>query len=69
MSWARAVSEFAAVIMLVGFFPMIAPGLIWSRWQSEGLMAAMAVAVLLIIVCLAVFIGLRYLRGRLFAER
>ncbi len=69
MSWARAVSEFTAVIMLVGFFPMIAPGLIWSRWQSGGLMAAMAVAVLLIIVCLAVFIGLRYLGRKLFAER
>jgi molybdate/tungstate transport system permease protein len=68
MSWARAVSEFSAVIMLVGFFPMIAPGLIWSRWQSEGLMAAMAVSVLLIVVCLAVFVGLRHARGRFFAE-
>lgn len=66
MTWARAISEFSAVILLVGFFPMIAPGLIWSRFFSTGLAAAMAVAVVLLLVVLPTFIVLRYLRGRLF---
>ncbi len=69
MSWARAVSEFAAVIMLVGFFPMIAPGLIWtSFFGTGGVEAAMAVSVVFLVVIFAIFILLRYLRGRLFAE-
>lgn len=66
MSWARAISEFSAVVMLVGFFPMIAPGLIWSRFQSTGLESAMSVAVILLLVVLPTFMILRYLGGRLF---
>ncbi len=68
MSWARAISEFAAVIMLVGFFPMIAPGMIWNRFYSLGLYEGMRVAVILLLITLSVFIGLKYLRGRLYAE-
>lgn len=66
MSWARAISEFAAVIMLVGFFPMIAPGMIWSRFYSLGLYEGMRVAVVLLLFTLLVFMGLKYLRGRIF---
>ncbi len=66
MSWARAISEFSAIIMLVGFYPMIAPGLIWSRFYGENLMSAMAVAVVLLLVVLPTFIILRYFRGKLF---
>lgn len=66
MCWARAISEFSAVILLVGFFPMIAPGLIWSKFFSTGLGAAMGVAVLLLLIVLPIFIILRHLRGRLF---
>lgn len=68
MSWARAISEFAAVIMFVGFFPMIAPGLIWDKFYSSGLYAGMAVAVVLLLVTLSAFIIMKYLRRRLFAE-
>jgi len=68
MSWARAISEFAAVIMLVGFFPMIAPGMIWSRFYSLGLYEGMRVAVILLLITLSVFVGLKYLQGRLYAE-
>lgn len=66
MSWARAVSEFSAVIMLVGFYPMISPGLIWSRFYGENLMSAMAVAVVLLLVVLPTFVILRALGGRVF---
>lgn len=68
MSWARAISEFAAVIMLVGFFPMVAPGMIWSRFYSQGLYEGMRVAVILLLITLSVFVGLKYLQGRLYAE-
>lgn len=66
MSWARAISEFSAVVLFVGFYPMIAPGLIWSRFYETGLTSAMAVAVVLLIVVLPTFITLRYVRERLF---
>jgi len=69
MSWARAISEFAAVIMLVGFFPMVAPGMIWSRFYSLGLYEGMRVAVILLLITLSVFVGLKYLQGRLYAEQ
>ena len=68
MSWARAISEFAAVIMLVGFFPMIAPGMIWNRFYSQELYEGMRVAVILLLITLSVFVGLKYLQRRLYAE-
>lgn len=68
MSWARAISEFAAVIMLVGFFPMVAPGMIWSRFYSQGLYEGMRVAVILLLITLSVFVGLKYLQRRLYAK-
>ncbi len=65
MSWARAISEFTAVIMLVGFYPMIAPGLMWKKFYTGGLPAAIPIAVILIIICLAVFFVLRHIQARL----
>jgi len=58
MSWARAISEFGAVIILV-YFPMIAPTLIYDRFTSFGLADSRPIAVLLVLVCLVVFIVLR----------
>lgn len=66
MSWARAISEFSAVIILVTFYPMIAPGLIWSELYSKGLIPALAVAVVLLSVLLPCFVILRYFRKRFF---
>lgn len=65
MSWARAISEFSAIVLFVGFFPMIAPGLIWSRFYESGLSGALAVAFVLLIVILPIFIALRYIGGNL----
>ena len=65
MSWARAISEFTAVIMLVGFYPMIAPGLMWKKFYTGGLPAAIPIAVILIIICLVVFFVLRHIQARL----
>ncbi len=58
MMWARGISEFGAVIILA-YHPMIAPTLIFERFETYGLTYSRPVAVLLIILCLLVFIGLR----------
>ncbi len=58
MAWARGISEFGAVIM-IAFYPMIAPILIFYRFTTHGLKGSQPVAVLLILICFVVFIFLR----------
>jgi len=58
MAWARGISEFGAVIM-IAFYPMIAPILIFYRFTTHGLKASQPIAVLLILICFVVFITLR----------
>jgi molybdate/tungstate transport system permease protein len=58
MMWARGISEFGAVIILA-YHPMIAPVLVYERFETYGLDYARPVAVLLIIVSVLVFIVLR----------
>lgn len=58
MAWARGISEFGAVIM-IAFYPMIAPVLIYYRFTTHGLEGSQPVAVLLILVCFTIFIILR----------
>jgi molybdate/tungstate transport system permease protein len=60
MMWARGIAEFGAVIVLA-YHPMIAPVLIWERLENYGLKYASPVAVILILLCLLVFSGLRWL--------
>jgi len=60
MTWARAISEFGAVIILA-YHPMIAPTLIYERFTAYGMMYAVPVSIILIIICLMVFIILRLL--------
>ena len=60
MMWARGISEFGAVLILA-YHPMVAPVLVYERFETYGLDYALPVAVLLIIVSLIVFIGLRML--------
>jgi molybdate/tungstate transport system permease protein len=63
MMWARGISEFGAVVILA-YHPMVSPILIWERFESYGLKYARPVAVLLIIICLFIFAGLRFLAAR-----
>ena len=63
VSWARGISEFGAVVV-IAYYPMIAPTLIYERYLSQGLSAAMPVAAILILLSLAVFVALRVLVGR-----
>jgi len=60
MMWARGISEFGAIIILA-YHPMIAPTLIFERFESYGLAYSQPVAVLLIILCLLIFVTLRTL--------
>ena len=58
MCIARAISEFGAVV-IVAYHPMVAPVLIYERFEAYGLKYSQPVAVLLIIVCLILFFILR----------
>jgi molybdate/tungstate transport system permease protein len=60
MMWARGISEFGAVI-IIAYHPMIAPVLVYEKFETYGLNYARPVAVLLILICLIVFIALRLL--------
>lgn len=58
MAWARAVSEFGAVVV-IAYFPKIIPTLIYEKNLYSGLAASLPVAALLIIVCVVIFVALR----------
>ena len=64
MMWARGISEFGAVIILV-YHPMTAPVVIYERFMAYGLKYAKPVAVLLVIICLILFAVLRGLNQRM----
>lgn len=66
IAWARSISEFSAIVLFVGYWPTIAPGLIWTRFHSQGLDRAMSIAVVLLMIVLPIFVLLRHLRGKLF---
>jgi len=63
MMWARGLSEFGAVVILA-YHPMIAPVLIYERFESFGLNYARPVATLIILISLFVFITLRLVGRR-----
>jgi molybdate/tungstate transport system permease protein len=63
MMWARGISEFGAVIILA-YHPMIAPVLVYERFETYGLNYARPIAVLLILVSVLVFILLRTIAFR-----
>lgn len=60
MTWARAISEFGAVV-IIAYYPMIGPTLIYERYISYGLSASRPIAVLLILITLTIFIVIRIL--------
>ncbi len=60
LMWARGISEFGAVI-IIAYYPMTTPVLVYQRLNDFGLSYARAAAVLLVLVCVAVFAFLRFL--------
>ncbi len=63
LMWARGISEFGAVVILA-YHPMIAPVLVYERFETYGLNYARPIAVLLILVSVLVFIILRTIAYR-----
>jgi molybdate/tungstate transport system permease protein len=63
MCSARAISEFGAVV-IVAYHPMIAPVMLYERFEAYGLKYSQPVAVWLVSICLALFLILRILTLR-----
>lgn len=60
MMWARGISEFGAVI-IIAYYPMTTPVLVFQRFNDYGLPYAQSAAVLLIVICMILFVVLRLL--------
>jgi len=60
MCWARAIGGFGAIV-IIAYFPTTVPLLIFRRFVDFGLTEAMAVTVLLILVCAVFFLIVRLL--------
>jgi molybdate/tungstate transport system permease protein len=58
VTWARAISEFGAVIILA-YHPMIAPTLIYERFTTYGMKYAVPANIILIVISIIIFIVLR----------
>ena len=63
LMWARGLSEFGAVVILA-YHPMVAPVLLYERFESYGLSYARPVAALMILITLGAFAALRLSAGR-----
>jgi molybdate/tungstate transport system permease protein len=63
MMWARGISEFGAVVILT-YYPMTAPTLIYQQFESYGLTKAIPTAAILIITCAVIFIAIRIIMHR-----
>jgi molybdate/tungstate transport system permease protein len=60
--WARAVSEFGAIVILT-YNPKVVSVLSYDRFTSYGLDAALPVAAVLVILALVPLLALRSLRA------
>lgn len=63
MMFSRGLSEFGAVV-IIAYYPMVTPVLIWDRFNAFGLKYARPVAALFILVCLVFFILLRVIANK-----
>jgi molybdate/tungstate transport system permease protein len=63
MMFSRGLSEFGAVV-IIAYYPMVTPVLIWDRFNAFGLKYARPVAALFILVCLVFFVILRVLANK-----
>ena len=63
LTWARAISEFGAVI-IIAYHPMTAPVLIYERFETQGLRASTPLAAILLFFTILIFVILRMLVER-----
>ena len=67
IAWGRGVSEFAAVVM-IAYHPMVIPTLIYQRFSTGGLYVATAVAFVMVLFSLGLFIGIRLIGNRVIGD-
>ena len=63
LMWGRGISEFGAVI-IIAYHPMTTPILVFERFNDYGLAYARSVAVVLILICVSLFVVLRFITRR-----
>jgi molybdate/tungstate transport system permease protein len=63
MMWARSISEFGSIVILV-YNPKVASVLIYDRFSSFGLSQSLPIAVILIWISLLLFFFMRTIQGR-----
>ena len=56
--WARGLGEFGAVV-IIAYYPMVTPVLIYDRYTSFGLKYSAPVAAVMIIVSIFIFMIIR----------
>ncbi|RKX67770.1 molybdenum ABC transporter permease [candidate division TA06 bacterium] len=64
MSWARAISEFGAIIILA-YHPMVAPVLVYERFTTYGLSYSKPIVFLITIISLVFFLILRIVSSKM----
>jgi molybdate/tungstate transport system permease protein len=68
MMFSRGLSEFGAVV-IIAYYPMVTPVLIWDRFNAFGLKSARPAAAAFLLICLLIFIALRVLANRIPNDR
>ncbi len=63
MMWSRGMSEFGSVV-IVAYYPMVTPVLMYERFASFGLKYATPVAIIFVVVILSFFVFMRLLQGQ-----
>jgi len=64
MMWSRGLGEFGAVV-IIAYHPMVAPVLIYDRFNNYGLSYSAPVAAVMIAVSLSTFLAVRSLNNRM----
>ena len=67
LTWSRAISEVGSVAILA-YYPMTASVLVFSRSTQAGIEQARPIAIVLILTCLWVFVGLHFIRSVAFKK-
>lgn len=65
LTWARAISEFSAVI-IISYHPFVAPTLVYEYFLTKGFYASLVPAALLEIISLGIFAFLKVIQTRSF---
>ena len=68
MMFARGMSEFGAIV-IIAYYPMVTPVMIFDRFSSYGLDASRPVALIFICIALAVFVTIRLITRKSYATR